>query len=60
VTTPRQRWKAWYRQYRIIRREALKAATDVMFFGTGFVMITTEPDYIRHIPVEQIMIRETK
>ncbi len=54
--TPRQRWKAQWRQYRIIMRECRKANIDAMIFGTGAVLITDEPDYVRHIPLEETEI----
>ena len=52
--TPRQRWKAQYRQHRIIRRECYKAQMEALLFGTGVVLITDEPDYIKHIPIEEM------
>lgn len=32
----------------------MKAYMDVIVFGTGAVLITDEPDYIKHIPIEEI------
>lgn len=55
--TARQRWKVWYRKYRIIRRESAKASIDMILFGTGFVMIVPEPDFVRHVPIQQIIIK---
>jgi hypothetical protein len=47
-------WYAVYRGMRIVRRECVKAARDVLLFGTG-VVETGESiqDYIRHVPVEE-------
>jgi hypothetical protein len=43
-------WKRYYRQVRIIRRESLKAAMDVLVFGAGFVRIGPEvKDFIEHV-----------
>lgn len=51
----RKRWKAAYRQFRIIRRETRKAQLDMMCFGTGYVYIgPNAPDYIKHIPAPEI------
>lgn len=50
-------WKVWYRQYRIILRETAKARLDVMIYGSGYVMITNEPDYIQHIPLQDVVIK---
>ena len=55
--TPRKRWKIWYRQYRIVRREWQKATEDMILFGSGFVLLKAEPDYIEHIPVEKVMVQ---
>jgi hypothetical protein len=55
--TPRQRWKVWYRQWRIIRRECTKAHFDMMIYGTGCVMLKNEPDYIEYIPIQDITLR---
>jgi len=55
--TPRQRWKFWYRQLRIIRRESTKAHLDMLIYGTGFVEISADiPDYIRHVPTQEVII----
>ena len=48
-------WKNTYRQLRIIRREATKAAMDTMIFGTGFCRIGEDvPDLIERIPPERV------
>ena len=52
--TSRQRWKALWRLHRIIRRECFKAQMDTILFGTGAVLVTDEPDYVKHIPIEEI------
>lgn len=52
--TPRQKWKVWYRQYRIVRRESVKATIDMMIYGTGCVIITDTPDFIRYVPIEKV------
>jgi hypothetical protein len=53
--TPRQWWKLYYRQLRIIRREHMKQMLDIINFGTGFVEIGEDvPDYIRHVPLSEI------
>jgi hypothetical protein len=53
--TPRARWKAYYRQQRIIARECRKMFSDVVIYGTGAVEIrSTIPDYIRHVDYGKI------
>lgn len=55
--TPRQRWKFWYRQVRIIRREASKAHMDMLIYGTGYVYIGPDvPDYIQYVPIQEVII----
>lgn len=49
-------WKLYYRQLRMIRRESLKAATDMLIYGTGFVRITDD-GFINHILPQSVVIR---
>jgi hypothetical protein len=44
----REVWKYWYRQMRIARREAAKAVTDMMVYGSGMVKISVEG--CAHVP----------
>lgn len=51
----RAQWKFLYRQYRIVRREALKASMDMMIYGSGIVEIGEHvPDGIRHIKRKEL------
>jgi hypothetical protein len=53
-TTTRTQWKWLWRQFRITVREAMKAHTDMIVFGTGACLISEdEPDLIRHIPIAE-------
>lgn len=53
----RRQWKEAYRLYRICMREAAKANLDMMLYGSGYIQITNEPDYIKHIPIQAIQIK---
>lgn len=53
--TPRQWWKIYYRQLRIIRRETFKGVDDLILFGSCFIETGENvPDFIRHIPLGEI------
>lgn len=52
--TARQRWKAWYRQFRIIRRETSKACEDMILYGTGCVTFMNDGDFIQHVPIQNV------
>lgn len=56
ATPIRRWWYHYYRQTRIVRREVAKSIEDMILFGSGFTMITNEPDYIKHIPLEQVRL----
>lgn len=50
----RAQWKFLYRQYRIVRRETLKASMDMVIYGCGIVEIGEHiPDGIRHIKTKE-------
>ena len=54
----REQWKAYYRQYRIVRRETYKASTDMLLYGSGFVEIGPHVrDLIMHVPIDEILPR---
>lgn len=56
----RATWKYLYRQYRIVVRESWKAHMDMVLFGSGYVKIGSDiPDYIRHVPIEDVVIMES-
>ena len=51
--TARQQWKKTWRTIRVIKRETLKAQTDLLLYGT--CVIATIPDGDpRHIPLQEI------
>lgn len=59
----RAAWKWHYRLLRIARRETLKATTNTILFGYGYIEINkdiTERDgkvaYLRHVPIEQVYL----
>jgi hypothetical protein len=53
--TTRERWKIYYRQLRIIRRETLKMTMDVMCYGRGYCEVGEHvTDFIRYIPFEDV------
>ena len=52
--TARQWWKLSYRKLRIARREALKAADDMMLFGTGVVYISQD-GFVNHILPQSVI-----
>lgn len=54
----KQHWKRYYRLLRVARREALKSAIDMMCYGTGAVFIPNNGSDPRHIPTENIFVRE--
>lgn len=50
----RAQWKFLYRQYRIARREALKASMDMGIYGIGIVKVGERvPNGIRHIKTQE-------
>ncbi len=51
----RQWWYKTYRLLRIARRESLKAAQDMMIYGTGVVELS-ENNEAEHIPFDKIML----
>jgi hypothetical protein len=52
----RAQWKRYYRQLRIIRRESLKAAMDVLLFGTGCVRVGSEvKDFIEYVDIREVV-----
>ena len=52
--TAREHWKRYYRVLRIARRETLKAASDMLVYGTGVVIISSTDHLPRHIPMKDI------
>lgn len=48
----RRAWKRIYRELRIYYREMNKASMDMLFFGTGCVLVTN--GNVKHIPIEQV------
>lgn len=52
--TPREYWKIIYRTSRIARREAVKAAADMMMFGTGVVFIPNDGGDPKHVPLKDM------
>lgn len=59
-TGAREAWYIYYRMLRIVRRESYKVYIDVLIYGSGFTMITNDANYIRHIPIEQVIIKDLK
>lgn len=48
-------WKAFYRQRRIHRREAFKAATDCAIFGNGILVSGPDvPDYVERVDPSRV------
>ena len=43
-------WNAFYRRLRIVRREAQKAALDLLVFGTGAIFLGNN-GMVKHIPL---------
>ena len=56
--TAREAWKIYYRMIRVARREALKATMDMVFYGTGAVMIPGNSDDPKHIPFADLRLEE--
>jgi hypothetical protein len=52
----RRQWRNLYREVRIIRREAGKAAFDAMVYGSGFVRIDNDRS-VHHIPIQDVRIQ---
>jgi hypothetical protein len=52
----KQEWKIVYRKLRIARREAIKAAADMMMYGTGAVMVPNDGGEVKHIPISDIKL----
>lgn len=52
----RTQWKLYYRQLRIIRREAYKATMDMMIFGTGFVCVSDD-GFVNHLLPQSMVLR---
>jgi hypothetical protein len=60
-STPiRRRWYEQWRRIRIFRRETAKAWEDMIVFGTGIVAYTTEPPFIKHIPINKVIFASAK
>lgn len=51
----RSKWKAYWRQLRILRREAAKATRDMLIFGTGYVFVSGD-GFINHVLPEAVLI----
>tara|TARA_R110001599_G_scaffold171353_1_gene362425 strand:+ start:440131 stop:440340 length:210 start_codon:yes stop_codon:yes gene_type:complete len=54
--TPREWWRVWHRRLRVARREAKKATSDVMLYGTGVVSIDADGS-AKHIPLESMLVQ---
>ena len=52
----RATWKTSYRLLRIARREANKAAQDMVLFGIGFTFISDD-GVCKHIPVQDVILK---
>ena len=50
--TAREHWKKIYRALRIARRESMKAAHDLMIFGTGIVRVDSQGN-AKHVPIKE-------
>lgn len=57
---PRKAWYIYHRMLRIVCRESFKAYQDVLIYGSGFTVLTNDDNYVRHIPIEQVIIKDTK
>lgn len=51
----RAKWKVYWRQVRIVRRETAKAARDMLIFGTGCVFMSGD-GFINHVLPEAVLI----
>lgn len=54
--TAKQQWKKYHRLLRVCRREAEKAAIDVMLFGQGAVLVPANGADPQHIPLREIRV----
>ena len=50
----KQEWKKFYRTLRVTRREAYKAALDVMMYGTGVMIIPNDGSDPKHMPFDKV------
>jgi len=53
--SPRGKWKAAWRQVRILRRETSKAQRDMLIFGTGYVFVSGD-GFINHVLPDAVLI----
>jgi hypothetical protein len=57
-STTKAAWKFIYRQYRIVRREAKKAALDAMIYGSGMVRVGSDvQDGIEHVDIRDVVFQ---
>lgn len=57
LTGIRRWWYSHYRMQRIVRRETAKAHMDLILYGSCFILHTDTPDYIRHVPLQDTILR---
>lgn len=53
-TTPKAVWKYYYRQYRIIIREARKTVSSAVVYGSGALYVGDDGD-VAHVPIQDLM-----
>lgn len=52
----KKEWKKFYRLTRVARRETMKAAIDMMIYGTGFMKVSNDGSDPEHVPFEKVKI----
>jgi hypothetical protein len=52
--TAKERWRATNRRLRVARREAQKAAADMVVYGTGVVYVPAGGGDPRHVPFSEL------